>query len=248
MVGVQSLRATADKLVARLNEGGVATLDEVLYSTRKTAATYRYTYDRYVQYFRDAGEILTDQDLFVGFAMAYTWMATIKQLDPRIQTTESAVATLNRLRSLKPEQLGEEPEQVADLDGVIQPVRDFVGSVIGTSKLLHFANPDVFPIWDAVVNRYCYPVEPKNADSLNRYVAYTYNIHALVNDKNFESQIYLPVCESMERAHSEVADQYDIPNRMGKVRTAEFVMFFGGKVAQPDEYRERRWGEHPRSR
>ena len=104
MVEFERLKETAERLIKRLNDGGFRALDEALNATGKTAATYRYTYDRYIQYFQDKTlqEDLTEQDLYVGFAMAYSWMATIKQLDPRIGTIQNAVAALNRLRRLRP--------------------------------------------------------------------------------------------------------------------------------------------------
>ena len=125
MVEFERLKETAERLIKRLNEGGLRALDEALNATGKTAATYRYTYDRYIQYFKDKSlqEDLTEQDLYVGFAMAYSWMATIKQLDPRIDTIQTAVSALNRLRSLTPSDVEIEtstnerisPEQAAEI-------------------------------------------------------------------------------------------------------------------------------------
>ncbi len=246
MVEFERLKETADRLIQRLNEGGLRALDETLNATGKTAATYRYTYDRYIQYFKDKSlqEALTEQDLYVGFAMAYSWMATIKQLDPRIDTIQSAVSALNRLRGLTPSDVEIEtsvnekvsPEQAAEIGTMIEPVRQFLSSVIGTSKLLHFVNPDVFPIWDSVIHKYCDSLKQTRAsDSLNRYVEYTFNIHRLINHADFDALIYTPLTNALERDHQAFSDMYRKPARMGSVRATEFIMFFGGKVSRLTE-------------
>ena len=257
MVEIERLGSTAELLISRLNEGGLTTLDQALNTTRKTSATYRYTYDRYLQYFREkpSGENLTEQDLYVGFGIAYSWMATIKQLDPRIKTVEAAVKALNQVRALQPADLeldiigchNTSPDKIARVEMMIEPIRQFLGSVIGSSKLLHFVNPDVFPMWDSVIHRYCDQVEQKSAsDSLHRYVEYTYNVHALINDDSFESSIYEPLNSALARAYQEASDQYRIPDKMGKVRAVEFLMFFGGRIGHQafnNPLRERGWGQ-----
>lgn len=246
MVEFERIKETADRLIKRLNEGGLRALDEALNATGKTAATYRYTYDRYIQYFQDKSlqEDLTEQDLYVGFAMAYSWMATIKQLDPRIDTIQTAVSALSRLRRLRPSDVEVEastaarisPEQAAEIGTMIEPVRQFLSSVIGTSKLLHFVNPDVFPIWDSVIHKFCDSLKQTRAsDSLNRYVEYTFNIHMLTNHADFDTLIYAPLTDALERDHQAFSDVYRKPERMGKVRATEFIMFFGGKVSRLTE-------------
>lgn len=228
MVEFERLKATAEQLIARLSEGGLTALDEALNTSKWTAATYRYSYDRYLQYFRDkpAGDSLSELDLFIGFAMAYSWMATMKHLDPRIDTLQATAQSLNRIRGM------DALEQDADaLETLLEPIRQFIGSVVGTSKLLHFVNPEVFPIWDSVVQRYFARVKWRAAsDSLGRYLEFTQNVHELIRHPQFDTVIYAPLSLALDSAHEQVSDQYRKPNPMGKVRTAEFVMFFGGRV------------------
>lgn len=241
MVGIERLIDTNEQLIRRLREGGLAAIDRVLNTTRKTAATYRYSYDRYLQYFREKSttQTLTEQDLYVGFGFAYSWMATIKQLDPRIKVVASAVDSLNRVRAMHPEDLHLSDvsskaiprDQIEKLETLIEPIRQFLSSVIGSSKLLHFVNPDVFPIWDATIHRYWEISGNKNSsDSLYRYILYVYNIHALVNDAKFEDMLYRPLNEALSWAHEAAKEQYKAPEPMGMVRAAEFVMFFGGRL------------------
>ncbi len=241
MVEFARLKETSDRLIRRLDSGGLDALDHVLNATTRTAATYRYTYDRFLQYFRDrpASQPLTEQDLFVGFAMAHSWMATIKQLDPSTDTIRSAVECLNRVRGMRPDALGLHGvdrgrmplEQMTQVETVIEPLRQFLGSVVGTSRVLHFLNPLVFPIWDSVIHRYSDRSAPHaTSDSLNRYLEYTYDVHTLIHHPDFDRLVYTPLSEALERAYQAVSDRYRTPQAMGKVRAVEFIMFFGGKA------------------
>jgi hypothetical protein len=140
---------------------------------------------------------------------------------------------------MKPEALGLHgvdqgrmpPEQMAQVEAVIKPLRQFLGSVVGTSRLLHFLNPLVFPIWDSVIHRYCdRTVRHATSDSLNRYLEYTYDVHTLIHHPDFDRLVYAPLSEALEQAYQAVSNQYRTPETMGKVRAIEFIMFFGGKA------------------
>lgn len=254
MIEFTRLHETAERLVKRLETGGLPALDQVLNASTRTAATYRYTYDRFLRYFRDkpAKQPLDEQDLFVGFALAYSWMATIKQLDPTIDTVRAATSALNRLRDLRitveaatPEdQTAVLTEWATQLLPEIEPVRQFLGSVVGTSRLLHFANPETFPMWDAVIHRYCdKALTRQTLDSLSRYIEYTANVHRVVGHADFDRLIYEPVSRALTQAYQAVSDQYPTPNIMGTIRTAEFVMFYGGKaehLAEQEQHRAER--------
>jgi hypothetical protein len=241
MIEFERLAETAGRLVEQLREGGLERLDDTLTASRTTSGTYRYTYDRYLQYFREKrGQRLTEQDLYVGFAFAYSWMASIKQLDPALSTVNTAVAALNQLHGMQPAELDVQAHASADvpqehierLVAKAEPLRYFLGSVIGTSKLLHFVNPEVFPIWDAVIHRYSRLPKASAADSLKVYAQYTYAVHQLAGHPDFETKIHQPLVEAMETAHRAISDKYRAPERMGKVRATEFIMFFGGKSEQ----------------
>ncbi len=94
-----------------------------------------------VQSFRERrGKELTEPDLYVSFAFAYSWMSTIKQPDPSLATVNAAVTALNNAHTLQPTDLGVTGNDPATIDAdsvsqlviLIEPVRHFLGSVIGT--------------------------------------------------------------------------------------------------------------------
>jgi len=45
----------------------------------------------------------------------------------------------------------------------------------------------------------------------------------------------MPLTEALQRDHQAFSDVYRKPERMGKVRATEFIMFFGGKVSRLTE-------------
>src|SRR5262249_54678030 len=75
---------------------------------------------------------------FLQLATAvYGWMPRVIRVDPN--HLERATAALRQAREAT--ETGEVTGQVADIAACLH-------SVVGASKLLHFANPKVFPIWD----------------------------------------------------------------------------------------------------
>lgn len=131
MVDFERLPATAERLVARTAERNPGA-DEVFIASRTTAGAYRYTYGRGRAVFSGAArQELTEPDLYVGFALAYSWMSTIKQPDPSLATVNAAVTGLNNAHTLQPTDLGVTGNDPATIDAdsvsqlviFIEPVR-----------------------------------------------------------------------------------------------------------------------------
>jgi hypothetical protein len=75
--------------------------------------------------------------------MAYGWMPRVLRLD-RAHVEPALIALL-------PARAVNAADVVA---GDIEPVARCLHSVVGGSKVLHFVNPDVFPIWDSGIARF----------------------------------------------------------------------------------------------
>jgi hypothetical protein len=60
-------------------------------------------------------------------------------------------------------------------------------SVVGASKVLHFANPLVFPIWDKKVEGFRLSAEPSqyHMDKTSNYVAYARRVHEIRRAQGF---------------------------------------------------------------
>ena len=107
--------------------------------------TYLISYREFLAFFANL-QTITRHDLVVGANMVYGWM-------PRILTFHGsdmeaafadAVRILNRARGQSPVTSAE----IGRLKGLID------NSVVATSKLLHFVNPNVYAIWDSRVCKY----------------------------------------------------------------------------------------------
>ena len=122
-------------------------------------STTALSYPEFLRYFRDAQPI-TRHHLIIGAHFAYGWMPTI--LDFRSDRLDVGVELLEQARSN------------ADLDAAAFEVlaRLMNNSTVGASKLLHFAAPDRFAIWDSRVATYLGTSVIHGAAGVPQYSAY----------------------------------------------------------------------------
>jgi hypothetical protein len=100
------------------------------------------TYPEFLKYFTDLDEI-TKHNLIIGINFVYGWMPTI--FDFRSDNFNLAIDILNQAK--KGNELITE-DQLTLLKGL------FNNSLVGSTKLLHFINPEKYAIWDSRVFRY----------------------------------------------------------------------------------------------
>src|SRR5207302_4976503 len=64
---------------------------------------------------------------------------------------------------------------------LIRAVAECLRSVVGSSKLLHFANPKLFPIWDRKVECFRLSADPSqyHMNQVNNYAAYASEVHEI---------------------------------------------------------------------
>lgn len=105
--------------------------------------------------------------------LVYGWMPRIARIDP-LHTT-AAVAALGAALSAT----------YANYQSIpVKRISDCLHSVVGASKLLHFANPDVFPIWDSNIE--VFRANP-NSDmkSVPQYMDYVGEVHSIRRETGF---------------------------------------------------------------
>ena len=127
-------------------------------ATRR-AVSYDVSYPEFLRYFQDARP-LTRHHVIIAANFAYGWMPTI--LKSLAENLEEAVAVLVRARD------GEllQRHDIATLSDAIN------GSTVGASKVLHFAAPSNYAIWDSRVATYL-GTSPERGDSgVVQYLAY----------------------------------------------------------------------------
>lgn len=148
------------------------TIDKLMEDERKiTPATfYRESlvrsdlicYPEFLKYFSDL-KTLTEHNIIIGINFTYGWMPTI--FDFRSYDFNNVINILNRSRN------GQIPNE-SELE-ILKEC--FNRSLVGASKLLHFINPNIFPIWDSRVYRYISKHNPYN-ERLNKYDSYLHYI------------------------------------------------------------------------
>ena len=135
--------------------------------------------DRFVSYLRTYPTLLahfgkrplTPHDLQLGALATYAWMATT--LIVREDITSDTVGVFERARDAV-EPLGEDLEAL---------VRTFNNSLVGVSKMLHFAAPEYHPIWDSNVAYAVYGSGYYHVvSSVDRYTTYARALRQRVDE------------------------------------------------------------------
>lgn len=109
----------------------------------KDSASYHVAYPEFIRYFRDLDKI-DKHNVVIGAHFAYGWMPTI--FDFRSNEFKKVIDILNSARE------GNSLDS-AELETLKQC---FNRSLVGTSKILHFINPEKFAIWDSKICRYLF--------------------------------------------------------------------------------------------
>ncbi len=163
------------------------------------------SYPEFLKYFRDIKKI-TKHDVVIGINFTYGWMPTI--FDFRSNDIDLVIDILNRAKQ------GKVPCE-NELD-VLK--KCFNNSLVGTSKLLHFINPEVFAIWDSRVFRYLINKEPhqNRIDNYKSYLDYLEFCKFLTSNPEYNS------------IHNSIIKK--VGYEMTKFRTVELIMYLkGGK-------------------
>ena len=162
--------------------------------------TYLQTYPHFVNYFNNLNRI-TFHEMTIGINFTYGWMPTI--FDYRSNNFDDAIEILNRVKN----GIVPNDNELNILKGL------FNNSLVGSSKLMHFINPEIIPIWDSRVYTY-----------LTGLTAYSYRVE---NINYFRD--YLEFCNSLisdERFfQSRGIVQANVGYTMSNMRIADLVMY-----------------------
>ncbi len=161
------------------------------------------SYPEFLKYFRDIKKI-TKHDVVIGINFTYGWMPTI--FDFRSNDIDLVIDILNRAKQ------GKVPSE-NELE-VLK--KCFNNSLVGTSKLLHFINPDIFAIWDSRVFRYLTNKEPhqNRIDDYKSYLDYLEFCKFLTEKPDYNS------------IHNSIIKK--VGCEMTKFRTVELIMYLNG--------------------
>jgi len=162
------------------------------------------SYPEFLKYFKNIDEI-TKHNLVIGINFVYGWMPTI--FDFRSEKFDEAIIILNKAK--KGTELIKDAELTL-LKGL------FNNSLVGSTKLLHFINPDKYAIWDSKVYR---------------YLTNNNNYNQIENCKNYLD--YLAFCEELIKIEGfsllKIRIEEHIGYTMTSFRIADLIMYLNGK-------------------
>lgn len=105
--------------------------------------------------------------------LVYGWMPRIVRIDPA--HCASAIAAFDSAVAASQTNIG---------NASIKSIADCLHSVVGASKLLHFANPEVFPIWDRHIE--IFRANPgSDVTSVPQYMDYMREVHSIRAEAGF---------------------------------------------------------------
>lgn len=165
-------------------------------------------YRCFLEFFRTR-KTITECEVLIGVAFAYSWMPRIPTIHP--QAFLQAVAAVGRA-------WGGDILEVDELSVLKHVVNN---SVVGSSKLLHFVSPDLHPILDSRVFRFLHDKVDTRIENPRYYAQYSDSCRNAVNQPEFKV------------LHEIVSEKTGF-NKIGlsppKLRALELTMYYAGKV------------------
>ncbi|WP_332733840.1 hypothetical protein [Flavihumibacter sp.] len=164
---------------------------------------YRQSYREFIKYFKNAGK-LNEHHIIIGAHMVYGWMPRSLNLD--ISNKVVLLKILNKART----------SEIINEEELTVVKKSINNSLVGSSKLLHFINPQQYAIWDSHIYR-IYTKNKSNygIQSVKLYLGYNKWLHSLV-DKKETLELFKNVKEKLGYSVS-------------KLRALELVLFELGR-------------------
>ena len=168
-----------------------------------TEEKYLTAYNEFLEYFKNIDK-LTTHNTIIGISFTYSWMPTI--LDFRSEKLIEATEILNYAKQ------GSRPG-LTELD-ILKSC--FNNSLVGSSKLLHFVNPEKFAIWDSRVYRYLFNQEPHSyrIENNNTYLEYLFFCNYLTES---------PFVKELQKVV-----EYKVGYKLTSMRAIELIFFYNG--------------------
>jgi hypothetical protein len=211
--------------IKKTYEGNVK-IDDIVSAGEKfnsEHSSYFTSYPAFIEYFHNL-ENIEKHNLIIGINFTYGWMPTIfsfklekNSKKPREDYFEDSLAILNKVK--KDVTCIPKPDELKLL------MKFLNNSLVGTSKLLHFINPEVFPIWDSHVFNYITGEKQEedkprglNINNIDAYTVYINFCKDIISKHDFEN-----LHKRMEEKHKW---------NYTKMRTLELIMYESGKPSE----------------
>ena len=174
--------------------------------------SYENSYPFLVNYFQK--DKINMNDFVVGSHFVYGWMPTILDLKITKVNETKLLEILNKYKQIiDAKEIN--PDELKILKETIN------NSIVGTSKLLHFINPTIFPIWDSNIGL-CFfdKTYEGNVNNVENYIKYLISIHEFVNDES---------CNSVREKAFGLIRKENAETHLSDIRKIEYILFLKGK-------------------
>lgn len=165
------------------------------------------SYPYFISYFARKNT-LSVEDFVIGSHITYGWMPTMLEIytDNPTNDLSKGTAILNKAKNR---------EMISDSD--FNFLSSLINnSLVGSTKLLHFINPEDYSIWDSRVYSYFYQEKPHN-----------YRVNKIGSYRNF-----IEKCNEIKRDERFTEFYESVKEKMGyeisEFRAIEVIMFLNG--------------------
>ena len=174
------------------------------------AHTYLSTYPHIIDMARDNNPN-TNQQFHQIALLVYGWMPRVLRINPIHSQSASLAMVAARNATI---------ENYKNVN--IQHVADSLHSLVGASKLLHFINPEVFPIWDSKIQAFLGRSNSHSAmGRMSYYHQYADEVHSISRDPGF-TEFYN--CYLMANTQRLVSSNIN-PYQVSEIRAIEASAF-----------------------
>jgi hypothetical protein len=170
------------------------------------------SYPHFLRYFRDV-EVLTDHHVVIGINFTYGWMP--RMFYYKSTKSQDVLEILNNAKG----------GSIPDIDELTILREHFDNSLVGTSKILHFINPEKFAILDGIVYQYLAGKEGKIK-----------NLDKDLSKNPFECTLFLDYLKFCNYITSKPGFSYlkksieeKVGYEMSKFRAVELIMYTSAK-------------------
>lgn len=164
----------------------IATIQNSPVVTDLRSHTYLSTYPEIISFLQGIDEIQASQFRQLAL-MVYGWMPRVLRID--LAHFQLAVRAANIAAHATTKTYSNIP---------IQHVANCLHSMVGASKLLHFINPNVFPIWDSKIQAFRgLPNGYYDMSNVGNYIEYVNDVHAIATEEGF-NDFYNQYCAAHE--------------------------------------------------
>ena len=150
---------------------------------------YAETYDSMIKFFSMNKEVFDKDTFYQGLNMIYGWMPTIPKNSKPVNDDSICIELLKKAYYHKPNTTFTKK----DYQELIPYVNN---SIVGLSKMLHFINPNVYPIWDSNI-AYIFGLKWNyQVNNVRLYMIYMIAMHNVGSENGSLREIELKLFES----------------------------------------------------